>query len=341
MSAPAHDSGALGPYSLRMAGPTRTAVVAVGGNALLESSGPATIAEQFEAARGLAVQLCRLVAAGWRIILTHGNGPQVGFILRRSDLVAEIEPGLPQLALDMCVADSQGSLGYILGATLGSELRAAGFSQQVVAMLTHTVVDARDSAFATPTKPIGSFYDEPTARALAQSHAWTVAEDAGRGWRRLVASPRPVRIVEQDAIETLVREGFIVIAAGGGGIPVLEASDGRLRGIEAVVDKDFASALLATALGADLLCITTGVDRVAVNFGRPDERALDVIGIDEARRHLAGGQFPVGSMGPKINAALGFLEAGGDEVLITSPHRLADALEGLTGTRLVAAREGS
>jgi carbamate kinase len=315
----------------------RTAVVAVGGNALLDGGGPATIAEQFDAARRLAPQLCRLVADGWRIVLTHGNGPQVGFIMRRSDLVADIEPGLPQLDLDMAVADSQGSLGYILGATLQGELRASGLAQQVVAMLTHTVVDPDDAAFGAPTKPIGSFYEEAAARRLAEANGWVVAEDSGRGFRRLVASPQPVRIVEQDAIETLVAAGFLVVAAGGGGIPVVERPDGRLQGVEAVIDKDFASALLARAVGADLLCITTGVDRVAVNFGRPDERALDVIDADEARRHLADGQFPAGSMGPKIEAALGFLEAGGDEVLITSPDRLAEALEGGTGTRVVAA----
>jgi carbamate kinase len=314
----------------------KTAVVAVGGNALLEGGPTATIAEQFAAARRLAVQLCELVESGWRVVLTHGNGPQVGFIKRRSDLVADLEPGLPQLALDMCVADSQGSLGYILGASLQSELRAAGLPQQVVAMLTHTVVDHDDPAFAMPTKPIGSFYDEETAGRLATEHGWTVAEDSGRGWRRQVASPRPVRIVEQSAIDTLVDAGFLVIAAGGGGIPVLEGADGRLRGIEAVIDKDFASALLARSLGAELLCITTGVDRVAVNFGRPDERELDVLDVDEARRHLADGQFPPGSMGPKIEAALGYLAAGGGDVLITSPDRLADALAGTTGTRVTA-----
>jgi len=315
----------------------RTAVVAVGGNALLDGGGPATIAEQFAAARRLAPQLCRLVADGWRIVLTHGNGPQVGFIMRRSDLVADIEPGLPQLDLDMAVADSQGSLGYILGATLQGELRARGLAQQVVALLTHTVVDPGDPAFEAPTKPIGSFYEEAVARDLAQANGWTVAEDSGRGWRRLVASPQPERIVEQDAIETLVEAGFVVVAAGGGGIPVIEEPDGRLRGVEAVIDKDFASALLARSVGADLLCITTGVDQVAVNYGRPEQRALDVVDVDEARRHLADGQFPAGSMGPKIEAALGFLERGGDAVLITSPDRLADALAGGTGTRIVAA----
>jgi carbamate kinase len=241
----------------------------------------------------------------------------------------------------MAVADSQGSLGYILGATLQGELRARGLTQQVVALLTHTVVDPDDPAFQAPTKPIGSFYEEAVARDLAEANGWTVAEDSGRGWRRLVASPQPARIVEQEAIETLVDAGFLVVAAGGGGIPVVDDPDGRLRGVEAVIDKDFASALLARSVGADLLCITTGVDQVAVNYGRPDQRALDVVTIDEARRHLADGQFPAGSMGPKVEAALGFLEQGGDEVLITSPDRLADALQGATGTRIVAAAHAS
>lgn len=315
---------------------TRTAVVAIGGNALLADGGPATIHEQFAAARRLSVQLRELVAAGWKVVLTHGNGPQVGFILRRSDLVSQIEPDLPQLALDMCVADSQGSLGYILAASLQSELRASGMPQQVVAMITHTVVSQDDPAFSAPTKPIGSFYDRETAERLARDNGWTIVEDSGRGWRRLVPSPLPVRIVEQDAIETLVSSGFLVVAAGGGGIPVTEDEAGRYTGVEAVIDKDFASAQLATSLGADLLWITTGVDRVAIDFGSPQQRALDVLGADEARRHLADGQFPAGSMGPKISAALAFLEAGGREVLISSPDNLADALDGRTGTRLLA-----
>jgi len=314
----------------------RTAVVAVGGNALLAGGASATIAEQFEHAQSLAVQLRELVAAGWRIVLTHGNGPQVGFIKRRSDLVSELEPGLPQLALDMCVADSQGSVGYILAASVQSELRAAGIDQNVVALLTHTVVSADDEAFSAPTKPIGSFYDREAARRLADEHGWTIVEDSGRGWRRLVPSPQPVRIVEQEAIGTLVDAGFFVIAAGGGGIPVTERPDGRYEGIEAVIDKDFASALLATRLGADLLCIMTGVERIAIDFGTPNQRELEVIGAEEARRHLADGQFPPGSMGPKVQAALGYLESGGREVLIAHPDRLSDAIAGGSGTRLMA-----
>jgi carbamate kinase len=314
----------------------RVAVVAVGGNALLEGGPSATIAEQFEHAQRLAVQLRVLVAEGWHVVLTHGNGPQVGFIKRRSDLVLKLEPGLPQLALDMCVADSQGSIGYIVAVSLQSELRAAGLPQNVVALLTHTVVSAGDPAFDLPTKPIGSFYDAETARRLADENGWTIVQDSGRGWRRLVASPQPLRIVEQEAISTLVGAGFVTIAAGGGGIPVVEEPDGRYRGVEAVVDKDFASALLATELGADLLCITTGVERIALNFGTSDQRELDVLSADEARAHLSDGQFPAGSMGPKVQAALRFLESGGGEVLVTHPDRLVDAMAGASGTRLVA-----
>ncbi len=314
----------------------RTAVVAVGGNALLDGGASATIAEQFEHAQRFATQLRQVVGTGWRIVLTHGNGPQVGFIKRRSDLVSELEPGLPQLGLDMCVADSQGSIGYILAASIQSELRASGLSEQVVALITHTVVREDDPAFSLPTKPIGSFYDQETAQRLAEENGWTIVEDSGRGWRRLVASPRPQRIVEQDAISALVDAGFLVVAAGGGGIPVIEQSDGRYQGVEAVIDKDFASALLAAELDADLLCITTGVERIAINFGTPNQRELDTLGLDEARAHLADGQFPPGSMGPKVQAALSFVEETGGEVLITHPDRLADAMAGRAGTRFVA-----
>ncbi|HET7328871.1 MAG TPA: carbamate kinase [Nocardioidaceae bacterium] len=312
----------------------RTAVVAIGGNALLRGGGGATIAEQFDAARSLTVPLVEMVRAGWRIVVTHGNGPQVGFIQRRSDLVATLAPELPHLDLDMCVADSQGSLGYILASSLAGQLRAVGEPERVAAVVTHTVVDPADSAFREPTKPIGGFYTEEEARRLATTNGWTVAEDSGRGWRRVVASPRPQRIVEADAIDCLVSGGVLVVAGGGGGIPLTELPDGRYQGVEAVIDKDFTSAHLAAALSADLLVITTGVAQVAVNFGRPDQRLLDQVDVAQARRHLADGQFPAGSMGPKIEAALDFLETGGDEVLITSPECLTDALGGSTGTRL-------
>ncbi|MGH8965055.1 MAG: carbamate kinase [Actinomycetes bacterium] len=312
---------------------SRIALVAIGGNALLRGGAHATIAEQFESARGLAAPLGEMVGSGWRVVLTHGNGPQVGFIQQRSDIAATVAPELPRLELDMCVADSQGSLGYIIGSSVAGHLRGQGLPDRVVALLTHTVVDAADPAFAVPTKPIGPFYPLPVARRLADKHGWALTEDSGRGWRRVVPSPRPQRIVEQPAISALADAGFVVVAAGGGGIPVIEEADGRYRGVEAVIDKDLASALLADAMGADLLVITTGVAQVAVNFGQPDQQLLGRIDADEARRHLADGQFPPGSMGPKVEAALQFVESGpGREVLITSPERLPEALQGGTGT---------
>jgi carbamate kinase len=318
----------------------RTVVVAIGGNSLLREAPLATIAEQFDAARKLSVHLQRMLANGWRVVVTHGNGPQVGFILRRSELVAAIAPELPRLDLDMCVADSQGSVGYILASTLASESRRAGRPGDVVALLTHTVVDRHDPAFSQPTKPIGSFYTEQAARLLAEAHGWAIAEDSGRGWRRIVPSPRPQRIVEERAITTLLSAGYVVIAAGGGGIPVVEAADGSYRGVEAVIDKDSTAALLASVIGADLLVITTSVSRVAVNFGRPDQRFLDVLEAGLAERLLSEGQFPPGSMGPKVQAALKFADTGG-EVLITSPDQLSAALEGQSGTWLLPAGQRS
>src|SRR5579875_1556110 len=317
-----------------------TAVVAVGGNALLRGGTVATIDEQFEAARRLAVPLRDMIGAGWLVVLSHGNVPQVGFILRRSDLVAAVAPELPRLTLDMCVADSQGSLGYILASTLQGEPRASGLPGTVVALLTHTVVSGEDPAFRQPSKPIGAFYAEETAKALAAEHGWSVMEDAGRGWRRVVPSPRPRRLVEQDAIRALVAGGFIVVAAGGGGIPVVEDTGGRYQGVEAVVDKDFTSALLAAGLGADLLVITTGVPQVAVGFGSASERLISRMDAAEAAGYLADGEFPPGSMGPKVEAALQVLRAGGREVLITSAGRLSEALDGRPGTWIVPGRQG-
>jgi carbamate kinase len=311
----------------------RSAVVAIGGNALVRGQATATIGEQFQAASALAPALREMLERGWRLLLTHGNGPQVGFIWRRSELVAQIAPELPRQDLDMCVADSQGSIGYILASSLASELRRAGRPEEVAAVLTHTVVDGADPAFASPAKPIGSFYPEEEARRLAQANGWAMAEDSGRGWRRLVPSPRPLRVVEERALATLLAASFVVVGAGGGGIPVVEEADGTLRGVEAVIDKDRTAVLLAKGVRADLLVITTGVGRVAVNYGQPSQRMLDVLPAHEARALLAEGQFPPGSMGPKVEAALEFAETGG-ETLITSAGQLIDALDGKTGTRI-------
>jgi len=318
---------------------TPTAVVAIGGNALLSGGETATIAEQFAAATDLAGPLVNMLESGWRVVVTHGNGPQVGFIKRRSDLAATLAPELPHLDLDMCVADSQGSIGYILASSFASRLRSRNRPDRVAALLTHVLVETSDSAFEAPTKPIGSFYTESEARRLAAEHGWAVAEDSGRGWRRVVPSPSPRRVLEQDAIRALVEGDFLVVACGGGGIPVVETEDRAYQGVEAIIDKDLTSTHLAAELEADLLVMMTGVSQVAINFGREDERMLHRVPASEARTHLADGQFPPGSMGPKIEAGLQFLRRGSGEVLVTSPDHLLASLEGHDGTWLV--RDGT
>jgi carbamate kinase len=313
----------------------RSAVIAIGGNSLIREGQRGTIAEQFENARATARQAGALVAAGWRVVVTHGNGPQVGFILLRSELMTDEAP-VPRLSLDMCVADSQGGLGYIIGNSLLSELGRRGLPNRVTCLLTQTVVDASDPAFQRPSKPIGPFFTADEARIHQARDRWVMVEDGGRGYRRVVASPRPLRIVEAGAIRALLDSGFVVIACGGGGIPVTEEAAGVYRGVEAVVDKDLASALLALTLGLPVLLLSTGVEKVAIHYKRPDQVDLDRITVGEARRYLAAGEFPPGSMGPKMQAAVEFLERGGREVIITSPEHLEAAVLGETGTRIVA-----
>jgi carbamate kinase len=315
---------------------SRTAVVAIGGNALVTDNAHGSIHDQFAAARRVAQPIVQMAADGWTVVVTHGNGPQAGNILRRSDIVARIDTSIPRIGLDIAVADSQGGIGYIVATSLTNQLRDAGVDRAVVAIVTHTLVDAADPAFRSPTKPIGTFLGKEEAERLAQSEGWTIVEDSGRGYRRVVASPRPLRILELAAIAALVSAGFLVVAAGGGGIPVV-AEPAGYRGVEAVVDKDFASSLLAAGLGVDLFVITTAVPQVAVDYGKPSQRFLDRMSSEEAQAYLAAGQFPAGSMGPKVAAALDYLRAGGREVLITSPERLVAALRGETGTRIVAA----
>jgi carbamate kinase len=313
----------------------RSAVIAIGGNSLIREGQRGTIAEQFENARATARQAGALVAAGWRVVVTHGNGPQVGFILLRSELMTDEAP-VPRLSLDMCVADSQGGLGYIIGNSLLSELGRRGLPNRVTCLLTQTVVDASDPAFQRPSKPIGPFFTADEARIHQARDRWVMVEDGGRGYRRVVASPRPLRIVEAGAIRALLDSGFVVIACGGGGIPVTEEAAGVYRGVEAVVDKDLASALLALTLGLPVLLLSTGVEKVAIHYKRPDQVDLDRITVGEARRYLAAGEFPPGSMGPKMQAAVEFLERGGREVIITSHEHLEAAVLGETGTRIVA-----
>ena len=317
-----------------MTSPTAV-LIAIGGNSLIREGQRGTIAEQFENSRTTARQIGALVASGWRVVVTHGNGPQVGFILLRSELAVD-DATIPSLSLDMAVADSQGGLGYIIGNALVSELGRAGHRDRVACLLTQTVVDADDPAFAHPAKPIGAFFSAHEARLHQSRDGWVMVEDAGRGYRRVVASPRPRRIVEAAAIRALLDAGFVVIAAGGGGIPVVETAPGVYRGVEAVVDKDLASALLGAALGVPVLLLSTGVEKVALRFRKPDQRDLERISVEDARAYLAAGEFAPGSMAPKIEAAIAFLERNGREVVITSPDHLADAVAGRTGTRITA-----
>ena len=308
------------------------AVIAIGGNSLILDSKKITVKDQYQAASETAHHVAALVAAGYRVVITHGNGPQVGFILLRSDLARNV---LHQVPLDSCVADTQGALGYQIGQTLANELKRQGIQKPIATVVTQVLVDNDDPAFANPTKPIGAFYTEEEAQKHKAESGWTLKEDAGRGWRRVVASPKPLRIVEEDTVRLLLEQDVVVIAVGGGGIPVRENEQGELEGCAAVIDKDLASCLLAKNLKADLFIISTGVDKVAVDFKKPTQRELDRLTVAEAKKYLAEGQFPAGSMGPKIEAAIDFIEHGGKEVIITQPFLLEEAIAGRNGTHLV------
>ncbi len=312
----------------------RTLVVAVGGNSLIREGQRGTSDEQLTNARAIARDLAALVDDGWSIVVTHGNGRHVGLNLIRSELAAA-DAGFPRQPLDVCVAASQGELGYLIAGALQEALASRGLDRQVACLLTRTTVDMADAGFAQPSRPIGPFFEPGRAQQHATHPGWTVAEDAGRGHRRLVASPRPRRILEVACIRMLLDAGVVVIAAGGGGIPVVEVIPGVYRGVEAVVDKDLASALLAAALEIRLLVLLTGVEKVALGYRSPDQTDLGRVTSDVARRHLAGDEFPAGSMGPKVSAALEFVDRGGHEVIITSPGHLEDAVAGKTGTHIV------
>ncbi len=305
------------------------AVVAFGGNALLRPEDSGTTGEQLLRAREAVRRLLPILARGYEMIVVHGNGPQVGNLLLQSEIAAERVP--PQ-SLDFCVAQTQGSLGFLLELALSAELPPAGFRKDVVTLLTQVEVDAADPAFLTPSKPIGPFFSAERAAVLAETQGWTMAEDAGRGWRKVVASPKPRAIRGVDVAASLINRGYIVIAAGGGGIPVVVPEEGSVRGVEAVIDKDYAASMLAAALCADLFIILTGVERVVRDFGKPGQAPVPEMSVATARAMLEEGQFPPGSMGPKIDAAIRYVEAGGREVLITSAEALERALDGKTGT---------
>lgn len=303
-------------------------VAAIGGNALTSKEGTGAPSEWFDALARSLPPLVELAAEGHGLVLTHGNGPQVGEELLRMEIA---KPVMPALSLDLCVAETEGSLGYAIQQVLGNLLRDRGLVRQVGAVVTQVVVHPGDSSFQTPTKPIGPFYTKAQAQRLARDHGWSIVEDAGRGWRRVVPSPRPIRVVEAATIRALVDAGVIAIAVGGGGIPVVEEAVG-VRGVEAVIEKDLATAVLAHDLGADRAFFLTGIDRVAMGFGTPSQRFLDRLSVAEARRLLAVGEFPPGSMGPKVEAAVQFIEQGGREAVITSLDRIAEAVWGRAGT---------
>ncbi len=315
-----------------MGGENKLAVVAIGGNALIRDREHQAIPDQYEAVALTVQGVTDMIEAGGNVIVTHGNGPQMGFILRRSELsIEEVAP----VPMDYAGADLQGALGYMFVRAFRNEFRKRGIAREPVAVVTETLVDAADPAFRDPTKPIGSQMDETTARKLAAAHGWTVKEDAGRGWRRVVPSPRPRKIIDFEAIAHLARAGFVVIGCGGGGIPVVEDADGTLRGVEAVIDKDLASSLLACSIRADLFVLATGVERVAIGFNTPAQRWLDKMTLEEARRYDAADEFDKGSMGPKIKALIEFLDGGGSRGLITASASLYRALAGETGTAFV------
>lgn len=305
------------------------AVVAVGGNALIKDKTHQTVQDQFDAARDTMSHIVDMIEKGWDVVVTHGNGPQVGFILRRSEIARD---QLHEVPLDYCGADTQGAIGYMFEKALYNEFHKRHLKKHVAAIVTQTIVDKSDPAFQNPTKPIGSFMEEADAKARAANEGWTVVEDAGRGWRRVVPSPRPKKIVEAEVIRILINAGIIVVGVGGGGIPVEESSEGTLEGIEAVIDKDFGSSLLATMIHADLFVISTAVEKIALNFNTPEQRWLDRITVAEAKQYLAEGQFAPGSMQPKVEAIIQFLESGGKQALVTDPAHIGDALDGKTGT---------
>lgn len=310
----------------------RTAVVAIGGNSLIKDTQHQSVRDQYIAARETCHHIVGMIRDGWNVVISHGNGPQVGFILRRSELAAS---ELHEVPLDVCGADSQGAIGYALQQNLCNEFRRFGMDRHAATIICQMEVRADDPAFQHPSKPIGSFMDEEMAERRRQQ-GWDLIEDAHRGWRRVVASPTPMRIVELPAIRALVEAGLVVITVGGGGIPVVSNADGDLEGVPAVIDKDLASALLATELGVDLLLISTAVERVALDFGRPEQRFVDRLTASAARAYLEEGRhFAAGSMAPKIQAVLNYLDHGGKEAIVTDPVNVERALRGETGTRFL------
>ncbi len=312
----------------------KIAVVAIGGNSLIKSESKTSAADQYQAAKESMLHIADMIEAGWEVAIGHGNGPQVGFILRQSEVTSKVE-GVPEVPLDVCGAQSQGFIGYMLQQNLQNELYQRGIKKNVATVITQVLVDPDDPAFKNPTKPIGGFMTEAEAKKREAELGWSVVEDAGRGWRRVVASPLPKEVVEFDTISALLYAGVVVVTVGGGGIPVIDVGNGDYNGAPAVIDKDYASSMLARALNADLFLISTAVEKVALNYGKPNQQWLDHLSLSDAKRYLAeGGHFAKGSMAPKIQAIVWYLEAGGKEAIITNPENIGRAMRGETGTHI-------
>lgn len=308
-------------------------VIAIGGNSLIKDPKNPGIARQWDAVRETTDRIAEIIDAGYRVLITHGNGPQVGYILRRGE-IAQKAAGIHDVPLDLVVADTQGSIGYMLQQALDNSIRRIGLNRTVISVVTQVRVNPNDPAFATPTKPVGGFMTENEARKF-EADGWSVMEDAGRGWRRVVASPTPETIHEISPIHDLMMAGYIVIASGGGGVPVVRTEKGSLRGVPAVIDKDLASSLLAELLRADIFMISTGVEKVCLNFNKPDQIELDTMTIGQAEQYIDEGHFATGSMLPKVKAVTQFVRNGGPVAYITDPPNLARALDHETGTRIL------
>lgn len=308
-------------------------VIAIGGNSLIKDPKNPGIARQWDAARETTDNIAEMIANGYDVVITHGNGPQVGFIMRRGEIAKQVG-GIHDVPLDLVVADTQGSIGYMLQQALDNSLRRLGINRTVISVVTQVRVNMDDPAFQNPTKPIGGFMSEQEAEE-AKADGWQVMEDAGRGWRRVVASPKPETIHEINAIKSLVQGGYVIVACGGGGVPVIRNEQGSLRGVAAVIDKDLASSLLAEQLRADIFLISTGVEKVYLDFNKPTQRALDQLSLQEAYQHIEEGHFAKGSMLPKVLAATQFVRNGGPAAIITDPQNLIKALHGEAGTRIL------
>ncbi|MEF2244423.1 MULTISPECIES: carbamate kinase [unclassified Paenibacillus] len=310
-------------------------VVAIGGNALVKDNGYDSVQDQYEAVCSITANIADMVQDGCEVVVTHGNGPQVGFAMRRSE-IAHKEQGMSSVPLVNCVADTQGGIGYMIQQALTNEFIKRGLNKKVVTIITQVEVNKDDPNFHNPTKPVGAFFTEEMADSMRQEHPeWVLVEDSGRGYRRVVPSPKPIDIVEKDAIKAMIDAGFVVVAVGGGGIPVVKREDSTYEGIDAVIDKDFATSLLADQLQADSLIITTGVPKVCINFGKPDQQELDEISMEQLEQYMKERHFPAGSMLPKVEASLKFLHHNGQNVIITNPENLRAAIHHNAGTHIV------